>query len=106
MSRRGSLIPPILSDGRGRARRVRSYAAEAVDLRLEPGALLRVADAEALLGGQAQHADLALVGVVLDVAGRLADVVHGVDLRERGVHEALVDEPVGLPRLLVVGEVR
>src|SRR4051812_44164770 len=83
-----------------------SDAAEAVDLRLEPGPLVPVADAEAFGGGQAQDADLALVGVVLHVAGGLADVVHGVGPGQRGVDEALVDEPVGLPRLLVVGEVR
>ena len=36
-----------------------------------------VTDAEALLGGQAQHADLALVGVVVDVERGLADLVSG-----------------------------
>jgi len=37
-------------------------------------AQLLVADAETLLGRQAEDADLALVGVVVDVEGRLADV--------------------------------
>src|SRR3954470_15783157 len=97
--------PPRACEGWG-GRGPSSDAPEAVDLPLELRALLRVADAEAFGGGQAQDADLALVGVVLHVAGGLADVVHGVGLGQRGVDEALVDEPVGLPRLLVVGEVR
>jgi len=40
-------------------------------------AFLGVADAEAFCGGEGEHADLALVGVVVHVAGGLADVVIG-----------------------------
>src|SRR4051794_18936562 len=82
-----------------------SHAPEAVDRVEVLGALLLVADAEALFRGEGEDADLALVGVVVDVVGGLADVVHRVHLRQRRVDQALVDEPVGLPRLLVVGEV-
>src|SRR3954453_13594962 len=88
-----------------RGQGVGSDAAEAVDLGLEAGALVPVADAEALFGGEGEHADLALVGVAVHVAGGLADLLHRVDLGQRRVDQAAVDEPVGLPRLLVVGEV-
>src|SRR4051812_21757191 len=80
-------------------------APEAVDRVLESGPLLGVADAEAFLGGHGEDPDLALVGVVLHVAGGLPDVLHGVDLGQGGVDQAAVDEPVGLPGLPVVGEV-
>src|SRR4051794_1245802 len=99
--RRGSQQP-----ARNRAACDPSDAAEAVDLTLEPGPLLAVAHPEALLGREGEDADLALVGVVVDVAGGLADLVHGVGLRQRRVDQPPVDEAVGLPRLLVVGEVR
>src|SRR3569833_4301240 len=55
-----------------------SDAPEAVDLGLEPRPLLLVAAAEPLLRCRGEDADLALVGVVLDVAGSLADILHGV----------------------------
>src|SRR3954454_815829 len=64
--------------------------AEAVDRRLEAGALLRVGHAEARLGRERQHADLALVGVPVDVEGRLADLLERVGLAERRVDEAAV----------------
>src|SRR3954447_5786942 len=82
-----------------------SDAPEAVD-RLEMGvAELVVADAETLLGSEAEHADLALVLVVVHVQGDLADVLEGVGPRQGRVDLALGDEAVGLPRLAVVGEV-
>src|SRR3954471_6477551 len=86
--------------------RARSSTAEAVDLLLEAGPLLPVADAEAFGRGEGEDADLALVGVAVQVVGGLADVVHGVGVGQGGVDQAAVDEPVGLPGLLVVGEVR
>src|SRR5688572_18900952 len=51
-----------------------SDPAEAIDGVEVPGPHLRVADAQPFLGGQAEHADLALVQVVVDVEGRLADL--------------------------------
>src|SRR4051794_28513189 len=83
--RRGSPSTP-----RNRAVTAGSHAAEAVDLLLELRPLLGIADAEALLGGQGEDADLALVGVVLDVAGGLAHVVHRVHLGQRRVDQAPV----------------
>src|SRR3954449_13557644 len=65
--------------------RRRSDSSEAVDLDLEAGALGPVADAEALLRGEGQHADLALVQVAVDVAGGLADLLHRVDPGQRRV---------------------
>ncbi len=76
-----------------------SDPAEAVD-RLEVlVAEVGVADAEALAGGQAEDADLALVLVVVDVQRGLADLVEGVGPRQRRVDLALGDQAVGLPRL-------
>src|SRR4051812_44947416 len=78
--RRGSRVvasnraPPVSSD-----------PAEAVDLLLEARPLLRVADAETFLGRQREDADLALVGVAVDVARGLADLLHRVGLGERRV---------------------
>ena len=64
-------------------------------------------DAEALLGRQAQHADLALVQVLVDVVRRLAGLARaGRSCDSVGWIRPAADEPVGLPALLVVGEVR
>src|SRR5690349_2879968 len=102
MSRRGSLMRTVSQTSfghsacrglrrrgsqptrRNRAATAGSDAPETVDLLLEPGPLLLVSDAQALLGCEGEHADLALVCVVLDVAGGLADVLHRVHLRQRG----------------------
>src|SRR4051795_4667793 len=65
-----------------------SDPAEAVDLGFEAGSFVGVADAEAFRGGQAQDADLALVGVGVHVAGGLADVLHRVGLGQGGVDQA------------------
>ncbi len=69
------------------------------------GPQLGVVDAEPLLGGQAQHADLPLVGLWWTGVGRLAHLLQRVQRREDGLDLAQGDQPVGLPRLLVVGEV-
>ena len=58
---------------------------------------LGVAHAEALLRGEGEDADLALVLVVVHVERGLADLLEAVDLREGGVDLALADEAVGLP---------
>src|SRR3990170_263373 len=58
-----------------------SDSAEPVDRGLVLGAHLGVAHAEALGGGEAEHADLALVGVLVDVEGGLADVIEAVGPR-------------------------
>src|SRR4051794_21340491 len=71
-------VPPRAREG-WEGRRPLSDPAEAVDGVEVLGALLLVADAEAFLGGEGEDADLALVGVVVDVVGGLADVVHRVD---------------------------
>src|SRR3954464_15027713 len=90
---------------RGGSRRPSSDAAEPVDGVDVLGPHLLVEDAEALLGGEGEDPDLALVLVVVHVEGGLTDLVEGVGPREGGVDLALGDEPVGLPRLAVVGEV-
>src|SRR3982751_5615936 len=73
--RRGSRLHARNRAAVGARRGSFSDVAEAVDLLLEPGPLLAVADAQACLGGEGEDADLAGVGVVLHVAGGLADVV-------------------------------
>src|SRR4051812_49787981 len=88
----GTAVAPTLAPGRAAS----SHPAEAVDGVEVLGALLLVADAQALFGGQRQDADLALVGVVVDVVGGLPDVGHRIDLGQRGVDQPLVDQPVGL----------
>ena len=67
---------------------------------------LRVVDAESLLGRETQHADLALVQVAVDLQGRLAHLLEGIERRQRREHLSPTDELVGVPRLAVVGEVR
>ena len=67
---------------------------------------LGVVDAEALLGGQAQHADLALVQVVVDLVGGLADVGRAGSTAERiGWILPSAMSWLAVPRLAVVGEV-
>src|SRR5680860_1517452 len=92
--------------GRGLMVQVASCAAKAVDRREVLFADLVVADAESVLGSQAEDADLPLVGVLVYVEGCLPDLVEGVGPRQGGVDHALGDEAVGLPGLAVVGEVR
>src|SRR3954468_17771490 len=93
--------PPAASSRSG------AVAAERGDAVLtHPGPQLGVADAQPVGRGQAAHADLALVEVVVDLVGRLAHLVQGVGGGEDGLDLAQADEAVGLPRLLVVGEVR
>src|SRR4051794_37639653 len=65
-----------------------------------------VAYAEPFLGREAEHADLALVQVAVDVVRRLTRLLHRVDPRQRRVDVALGDQAVGLVRLAVVREVR
>ncbi len=84
---------------------VRSVTAEAVDRAFVPRAHLGVADAEPVGGGQAPHADLALVRVAVHLVRGLAGLLQRVRLRHGRVHLAERDQPVGLPRLVVVGEV-
>src|SRR3954469_2525114 len=98
-------VPPRARPAGGAAGVWWSDSAEAVDRGQVLGAFVGVADAEALGGGQGEHADLAGVPVVVHVVGGLADLGHRIDLGQGGVDQALVDEPVGLPGLLVVGEV-
>src|SRR4026209_2672351 len=81
-------------------------APEPVDRVEVPASLLVVAHAAPLLGRQAEHPDLALVGVGVYVERGLADVLERVAPRQGRVDHALVDQPVGLPRLAVVREVR
>ena len=70
-----------------------------------PGPLLLVADAQTLLRSEAEHADLALVEVVVHVERGLADLGQRVGPRQGRVDHPLRDQPVGLPGLAVVGEV-
>ena len=58
------------------------------------------------VGRQAEHADLALVQVVVHLVGGLAGLARAGTPADRiGWIMPLADQPVGLPRLLVVGEV-
>src|SRR6266508_6245850 len=69
------------------------------------GSPLGVVDAEAIRGGQAENADLALVEVAVHRQGGVAHLLERVDVGEDGLDHALGDEPVGVPGLAVVGEV-
>src|SRR4051794_4534522 len=62
-------------------------------------------DAEALLWSETEDADLPLVLVAVDGAGRLAHLGEWVHGGEEGLDAAHRDQAVGVPRLLVVGEV-
>src|SRR5437899_9103345 len=64
---------------------------------------LRVVDAVALLRRQAQHADLALVQVVVNLVGGLARLLQRVDGREDRLRLAGGPERVRIPRPPVVG---
>src|SRR5215218_1662396 len=86
---------------RGPSRWAFSHPAGVVDPVQVAGAPLVVHDAEALLRGEREDADLALVGVGVDVERGLTGLVEGVDLGQRRVDQALGDQPVGLPRLAV-----
>src|SRR5699024_562763 len=82
-----------------------SDAPEAVDLVDVLLAHLGVEDAQSFPGGQAEDAALALVEVLVDVKGGMANLVEGVRPGTGRVDRTLGDEAVGLPRLAVVGEV-
>src|SRR2546421_11131402 len=71
-----------------------------------PLAQFRVADPETLVGREAQYADLSLVGVAVYLPGGLAGLLQRVRPGQRRVDPAAGDQPVGLPGLTVVGEVR
>src|SRR4051812_5199223 len=60
---------------------------------------LGIVDAEPLARRKAQHADLALVQVVVHLVGGLAGVGQRVDGREDRLHLAGADELVRVPRL-------
>src|SRR5262245_949019 len=55
---------------------------------------------------KAKHANLPLMKVGMDVLGRLAGAIEGVGTRERRMDPALNDQPVRLPGLSVVREMR
>src|SRR6266498_944788 len=62
-----------------------------------------IRDAEAFFRREAEHADLALMRVAVNVLGRLSGLGEWVHLGQCGVDLAAGDQPVGLPRLAVVG---
>ena len=63
-------------------------------------------DVEAAAEALAQHTELALVEVVVHLVRGLAHLGERVHRRQDRLDPALGDEPVGGPRLGVVGEVR
>ncbi len=65
-----------------------------------------VADPETFLRREAEYSDLALMEVAVDVIGGLTGLGERVDAGQGRVDQALGDQPVGLPRLAVVREVR
>src|SRR6266496_2348448 len=85
---------------------VASDVPEAVDRRQVGGPPLRVADTETLLRCQAQYPHLALMQVAVHVERGLPGLGQRVAARQGGVDQALGDQPVRLPGLPVVGEVR
>src|SRR5439155_3337952 len=114
-TRRIPLVPPLLPTP-AQARRCdvtparpsrlrRRVPLEERDLPFVTGAHLGVGDALPGVSRQAQHADLALVEVVVDLVGGLARLLEGERLRQDGVDHPFRDQAVGLPRLFVVGEV-
>src|SRR5579859_1621907 len=79
---------------------------EAIDLAPVTIAQRGVTDAESLARCKTQYPDFALMQIAVDVEGRLTRVLEAVTARECGVDHALLDQPVRLPGLAVVGEVR
>src|SRR3954453_22324420 len=83
------LMDQLQGSGRSRVGKAResgrasgAVRAEEGDLVLaDLGAELGIVDAEAFLGGEAQHADLALVAVVVHLVGGVADLVEREDSR-------------------------
>src|SRR5262249_12301671 len=90
----------------GRAYRGRSAPAESVDRSEVALPKLHVTHAETLGGGETEHADLSLVGVLVHLVGGLPGLREWVGLGEGRRDLTSGDEPVGLPRFAVVGEVR
>src|SRR5436189_130114 len=68
------------------------------------GPELWVVDTEPLLGGETEHPDLPLVQVVVDLIGGLAHLRERMDSRQNRLNHPLGDQAIGLPRLLVIGE--
>src|SRR5439155_19198463 len=64
-----------------------------------------VGDAEPFFWREAQHADLALREVAVDLVRGFAGLVERVDLRQRRMYARLADQPVRFPGLAVVREV-
>src|SRR3954470_12890367 len=79
-----------------------SEAGDRVDVLL---AELGVRHAEALFGCEHEHAELALVLVVVDLEHRLGDLLERERRRQHGMDARLGDQPVRLRRLPVVREV-
>src|SRR6476620_10364756 len=75
------------------------------DLIEEPLTHRWVGDAQPLLGREDEHAELALVEIVVDLCRGLARLIEGEHGRQGRVDAPLADEPVRLPRLPVVREV-
>src|SRR4029077_19439726 len=110
-SRRGSSLPgpwfgPPRSWSVWRARRSAGPAEQGDLVLADRLALGRVVDALALLGREAQDADLALGLVAVDGERGVADLAQRVHPREQRLDLAVGDELVRGPRLPVVGEVR
>ena len=65
----------------------------------------RVGDAETLFGREHQHAELAFVHVLVHLRHRVGDLLEREHRREHRMDLAFAHQPVGFPRLAVVGEV-
>src|SRR5262245_25831341 len=83
-----------------------SDAAKPVDIRKMLLPQLGIPHAKALFRRKTQHADLALVLVVVHLVSRLTGVLERVHTGQCRMDLSLGNQPVGLPRLAVVGEVR
>src|ERR1044071_5261966 len=79
-----------------------SDAAETVDGRKMLLPQLGIPHAQALFRCEAQHADLALVCVLVHVVRGLSSLLQCVHTGQCRVGLSLGDQPVGLPRLPVV----
>src|SRR6266508_6079567 len=96
-ARTGRRAPPKTGSG--------AVAAEQCDLVLADAVtLFRVLDAETLTGGEAEHADFALVLIAMDRSRGHTDLGERVHGRQQRMDATLVDQPVCRPRLGVVRE--
>ena len=80
-------------------------AAKSVDRFDVPRPFFLISYPETGCGGKAQNADFALVGVAMNLTGRLASLIQWEGLGQSRVDAAEINQPIGLPCLPIICEV-